>query len=154
VISGTITVKPGVINEVFAENVKGWLLIGFFDATDAFTNLSVQMPPETFKIVQFNLAELAATGVTLPLAASFVLTTFNFTGLPLDSSGYGATQFNLPYPLPLKKNNVIHIQFTLDPGTTQLSASVDYDFVFAQIYRPDLFTKSLKQVYSGKYPEP
>jgi len=34
----------------------------------------------------------------------------------------------------------------LDPGTTQAFAVVDYLFIFAQIYRMDVFQKSLKDL--------
>jgi hypothetical protein len=149
-VSGTITVQPNVINEVFAEKVPGWLIFAEYDSTDAFANITVNMPPETFSILQANLAELAFFGITLPLAQSLVLTLFNFTGLPGNSSGQGAAQMNLAYPLPLKKENTVHIQFTLDPGTTQASASLDYAFVFAQIYKPTLFQQSLKDLLNVK----
>jgi hypothetical protein len=153
VISDTITVQPGVINEVFAERVPGWLINASYDSTDAFAHITVNMPPEIFDILNFNLYELAAFGLTQPFAQVLVATLFNFTGLPADSSGVGNAFFNLVYPLPLKKENVIHVSFTLDPGTTQAFAVVDYSIIFAQIYRMELFQKSLKDLLNvRKFP--
>jgi len=151
-ITGTITIKPNEVNEVFAENVKGWVIYAFYDSTDAFASLTVDMPPETFSIIYLYLAELAGLGLVSPLSIAqvFTLTTFNFTGLPADSSGYGAAFSNFVYPLPLKKDNVVHISFTLEPGTTQASATVNYDVIFAQIYRMDVFQKSLKDLLNVK----
>jgi hypothetical protein len=85
----------------------------------------------------------------MPIAQSFILTAFNFTGLPGDSSGFGAAQFNLQYPIALKKDNIIHIQFTLDPGTTQLAAGVDYVMDFIQITQPNVFKKSYLNAIKG-----
>jgi hypothetical protein len=147
---GTITVQPGVVNEVFAEKVIGWIMYAEYDSTDAFANITVNMPPETFSVISTNLADLAAAGLTIPLSTAMILTNFSFTGLPLDSSGFGLAILNLPYPLPLKKENVVHISFTLDPGTTQASASVDYSVVLAQIYRPKEFQQSLKDLLNVK----
>jgi len=151
-VTGTVTVVPGVISEVFAENVKGWLILAQYDSTDAFANINVVMPPETFSILNVNLAELAGIGLSSPtlIPGAMVLTMYAFSGLPGSSAGFGAAFQNLVYPLPLKKENVIHIQFTLDPGTTQASATVDYDFIFAQIYRPDMFEQSLKDLLNVK----
>jgi hypothetical protein len=149
-VSSTITVQPGVINEVFAERVPGWLINALYDSTDAFAHITVNMPPETFNILSLNLTDLAFTGVIQPFAPAMVATLFNFPNLPADSSGLGFAFFDLPYPLPLKKTNVIHVSFTLDPGTTQPFAVVDYDIIFAQIYRMDLFQKSLKDLLNVK----
>jgi len=149
-ISGTAIVQPNVINEVFVEKVIGWVVFAVYDATDAFANINVSMPPETFPVVATNLADLAGVGLTIPLSTSMILTAFNFTGLPSDSSGFGNAVFNLPYPLPLKKENTVHISFTLDPGTTQTSAIVNYVVVFAQIYRPKEFQQSLKDLFNPK----
>jgi hypothetical protein len=149
-LADTITVAPGVVNEVFAERVVGWLLFANYEATDAFANITVNMPPETFPVVSTNLADLATVGLTIPISTAFIVTAFNFTGLPLDSSGFGAASFNLPYPLPLKKENTVHIDFTLDPGTTQANASITYTVIMAQIYKPKEFQQSLKDLLNVK----
>jgi hypothetical protein len=148
-VSGTVTVKPGEITEVFAERIQGWLMLFDIDATDAFTHIIVKMPPETFNIVDANFAELAAAGFTIPITPALVQLIFNFPSLPADSSGFGEAFFNLVYPLPMRKNDVIHVQFTLDPGTTQASATVDYVALFIQIMQPDVFQKSLRDLYKG-----
>ena len=70
-ISGTTTVQPGVITEVFAEKIIGWLIIAEVAATDAFTHITVKIPPETFSIVNFNFFDTEAAGITIPLALSF-----------------------------------------------------------------------------------
>jgi hypothetical protein len=157
VLNGTITVQPGVINEVFAENVKGWLIFAAYEATDAFANITVNMPPESFSIITTNLAQIAYYGLAptprtdpLAIATAFLVTDFDFSGLPLDSSGFGAALMNIVYPLALKKESVIHISFTLDPGTTQVAAVVAYEIIFIQIYRMDLFQKSLKDLLNVK----
>jgi hypothetical protein len=148
-VSDTITVQPNVVNEVFAKNVKGWLLFATFEATDAFASITVNMPPEPFPILFAELTELAGLGLTFSIAQSMVLTAYNFPGLPGNSAGYGAAQMDLVFPLPLNKNNVIHASFTLDPGTTQANATVNYAIVFLQILQPDKFAKSFKQVSKG-----
>jgi len=149
-VSGTVAVQPGVITEVFAERVAGWLIIAAYDSTDAFASINVVMPPEPFSIINTNLFILESAGQTIPLAAIPVITLFDFTGLPLSSTGLGAMFLNLVYPLPLKKDNVVHISFTLDPGTTVPFAVVDYNIIFAQIYRMDVFQKSLKDLLNVK----
>jgi len=151
-LTGEITVEPGIINEVFAEKVAGWIMYASYEATDAFANITVNMPPETFPVVSTNMVDIEAVGLTIPISTAFVQTMYNFPGLPLDSSGFGAAVFNLPYPLPLKKENVVHIDFTLDPGTTQASAIVDYNVVLAQIYKPKDFQQSLKDLFNPKKP--
>ena len=152
VLTDTVAVQPNVVKEVFAERVPGWLLSVGYESTDAFANINVVMPPETFSILQTNLIELEEEGQTIPLAALPVLTVFDFPGLPGSSAGLGFMFMNLVYPLPLKKNNVIHIQFTLDPGTTQASASVSYEIVFAQIYEMKTFQQGLKDLFNVNKP--
>ena len=149
-VTGTVTVQPGIITEVFAEKIAGWLIYAQYDATDAYANINVTMPPETFSILQANLAITAQIGLTQPIAETLILTVFDFPGLPANSSGFGSAFFNLVYPLAMKKENVVHVDFTLDPGTTQASATVDYGLVFMQIYRMDLFQKSLKDLLNVK----
>ena len=149
-VQGTLTVFPGVDTEVFAEKVPGWVLEVNMEATDAYAYMEVDMPPETFPVLAFTLADLAAVGLTTPVSQVLTLTNFTFPGLPVDSSGFGAAFFNLIYPLPLKKENIVHIFFSLEPGTTQASATVNYSVYFAQIYRMDLFQKSLKDLLNVK----
>jgi hypothetical protein len=151
-VADTIVVQPGVMTEVFAEHVPGWLILADYASSDAFARVNVIMPPETFPVLNVNFSDLAGVGLTQPFAEAMISTLFNFPGLPADSSGLGYAFFNLLYPLPLKKDNVIHISFTLDPGTTQAFAVVAYDFIFAQIYRMDVFRKSLKDLLNLKLP--
>jgi hypothetical protein len=153
-VSNTVQVFPGEITEVFSENVKGWLELFGFTATDAFTHVIVKMPPENFNILDINLAELAAYGFTIPVAPALILGMYDFPALPLSSAGFGSTFFNLPYPLPLKKHNTLHVQFTLDPGTTQASATVFYQATLLQIYRPVEFVKSYNEILNGKLLNP
>jgi hypothetical protein len=149
-ITGTIAVQPGVITEVFAEKVPGWLIFAVYDSTDAFAAITVSMPPETFDILTGDLFQLYSAGSIQPFAQTLTLTLFDFPNLPASSSGAGVALFNLNYPLPLKKDNVVHISFTLDPGTTVPFAVVDYNIIFAQIYRMDVFQKSLKDLLNVK----
>jgi hypothetical protein len=149
-VSGTITVKPNKVTEVFAEIVPGWLIGAAYTSTDAFGNLTVAMPPENFNIVETSLFDLYVEGATQLFPQSVVLTLFNFPSLPTDSSGFGEAVFNLVYPLPLKKNNVIHVLFALDPGTTQISAVINYSIVFAQILNMKVFQQGLKDIFNVK----
>ena len=149
IIQGTVTVLPGAITEVFAENIKGWLIFAIYDSTDAYAHITIQMPPETFSIISANLTQIATQNVYLTTAQAIQTIYYNFTGLPLDSSGFGIAAMNLEYPLPMKKNNVVHIQFTLDPGTTQAFAVVDYEVIWIQIQKPDVFIKSLRDLFKG-----
>jgi hypothetical protein len=149
IISGTVAVQPGVITEVFAENVKGWLIFAIYDSTDAYARIIIQMPPETFSIISANLTQIATQNVFLTTAQGIQTIYYNFPGLPADSSGAGIAAMNLEYPLPMKKDSVIHIQFTLDPGTTQPFAVVDYEVIWIQIQKPDVFIKSLRDIFKG-----
>jgi hypothetical protein len=148
-IEGTITVVPGVVNEIYAKKTPGWLIYAQFDSTDAFTTMNVTMPPEPFSVLTAQLYELSIIGLTQPLAQLTVLTAFDFPGLPGSYAGFGNIFMNLVYPLPFKKENVVHIDFTLDPGTTQASATVDYGFVVMQILEPEKFAKSYKAAIKG-----
>jgi hypothetical protein len=149
-VSGTTTVQPGVVTEVFAKRVTGWLLAAEYDSTDAFANINVYMPPELFSIIIANLFELNAAGYSnVAYAPSLITTAFDFSGLPGSSAGFGSAFFNMVFPLPLKKENVVHIDFTLDPGTTQPFAVVDYVVDFMQILEPEKFAKSFKAISKG-----
>ena len=149
-LSDIIAVQPGVMNEVFAERVPGWVIGAAYSSSDAYASLIINMPPETFDVLNVDLFGISAAGLTQPFAQTMINTLYNFPNLPIDSSGLGAAFFNLVYPLPLKKENVLHISFTLDPGTTQPFAVVEYKVIFAQIYRMDVFQKSLKDLLNVK----
>ena len=151
-LTGTIAVQPGVITEVFAERVPGWIIGASFDSTDAFAHITVTMPPETFPVLDSNIFDVLSSGFIQPYSSSLAATLFDFPNLPLSSTGLGVVTFNLTYPLPLKKENVVHITFTLDPATTVPFAVVDYVVIFMQIYRMDLFQKSLKDLFNVKKP--
>jgi hypothetical protein len=156
VVSGTTLILPGQPTPVFSENVKGWLLLTEFDSNDAYAHITVKMPPEQFNVLDLALINLANIGLTIPIAQTMTLTLFNFPGLipptPSSSVGVGAAFFNLPNILPLKRNNNIQVSFTLDPGTTESSAVVDYQLIFAQIYETETFANALKDALSGKWP--
>jgi len=156
VVSGTTLIYPGQNTSVFSENVKGWLMLAEFDSNDAYAHIIVKMPPEQFYVLDLALINLATIGLTLAIAQTMTLTLFNFPGLippaPPSSVGAGAAFFNLPNILPLKRNNNIEVSFTLDPGTTETVAVVDYELIFAQIYEPEIFANALKDVLGGKWP--
>jgi hypothetical protein len=153
IVEGAVIVPFGQTVEVYSEITKGWIIGAAFVSDDAYMETIVTMPPETFNIIDFTYVFLATAGLTFPVPVintTMYNTIYSFPGLPLDSSGLGAALFQLNYPLPLKKDNTVHLQFTLTAGSTQPFALAQYRVIVVQIWQPEIFVKSLFEILNGK----
>jgi hypothetical protein len=157
IVEGVVIVPFGQTIEVYSEITKGWIIGAAFVSDDAYMETVVTMPPETFNIIDFTFAFLPQVGLVNPtplINTTMYDTIFNFPGFPLDTSGLGVAFFQLNYPLPLKKDNTVHLQFTLTTDSTQPFALAQYRVIVVQIWQPEVFVKSLHEILNGKLTVP